>query len=760
MGVKLGLARALSAVSTWGLKSVFRRPAANFPGKIALYADPQLLADLRPHMREGSICVVGTNGKTTVTNMLANALEAAGKKVICNRTGANLDSGVATALLQSSESDWGVFECDELWLSKILPFLQSDYVLLLDLFRDQLDRVGEIDYIQDSIVKTLKASPKTVLVYNADDPLCQSIADRVENGKLAFGINEDLKLPQNAIADAQMCQRCESMLEYEYRQYGQLGKYTCPTCGFGRAKLNYYATNATIGATSLSFTVHAGAAEQAINAPFTGTYMIYNLLAVCAGGVLVGLPLKTVQKTIDAYDPQNGRLQEYELDGRKVLLNLAKNPTGFNQNLSIVMQGSGPKAVAFFVNDKEGDGRDVSWLWDIDFDMLASLPDLTVFAGGMRRNDLQVCLKYAGLNAVLVDGAQDTLDKIATLAPDSRAYLIANYTALPPVKAELDKLAAEQGSSSQTAIAENDKTGNSDSADERASGSCGEPTAESQPTALVANPEIADGDAEAEHGSSVVTEQKPFVIGHLFPQLLNLYGDGGNVKVLASRVERRGIPVRIVNIDETSDIDFSQVDIMFLGGGPDREQHLASRALMQMADALRDYIEADGVMLAICGGFQIIGNEWLLGDEAVPGLGLVDITTKRADGNARNRLVGDIALKSPLASLPVLGYENHAGRTFIGEGMQPFGQVIGNNGKGNNDSDKVDGVLYKNLVGTYLHGPLLAKNPEVADELIERALERRAVIDSAEKPELATLDDDAERAANAFMCNRLKVAIG
>ena len=185
MGLQFAGARAVSAVSTWGLKNVFRRPAANFPGKIALYVDPRLIADLAPKLEQGSVCVVGTNGKTTVTNLLADALELAGRRVVCNRTGANLDSGVATSLLHAGPSDWGVFECDELWLAKILPQLQATYVVLLNLFRDQLDRVGEIDRIQDSIVGALEKSPGTVLVYNADDPLCVRIAERAANPSIA-----------------------------------------------------------------------------------------------------------------------------------------------------------------------------------------------------------------------------------------------------------------------------------------------------------------------------------------------------------------------------------------------------------------------------------------------------------------------------------------------------------------------------------------------------------------------------------------------
>ena len=212
MNLKQDIAQAVGAASTWALKDVLHRPAANFPGKVGLYVDPELIFDLRPRLREGSIVVVGTNGKTTVTNLLADVLEASGKAVVCNRTGANLDSGVATALLQTEQADWGVFESDELWLAKIAPQLQPDFVVLLNLFRDQLDRMGEIDHIQEAIAGALEASPSTMLIYNADDPFCQAIAERVHNGCISFGFDEDLGLAQNTVADASMCQRCDSLL--------------------------------------------------------------------------------------------------------------------------------------------------------------------------------------------------------------------------------------------------------------------------------------------------------------------------------------------------------------------------------------------------------------------------------------------------------------------------------------------------------------------------------------------------------------------
>ena len=720
MGLQFAAARAVSAVSTWGLKHVFHRPAANFPGKIALYADPRVIADLAPRLQKGSVCVVGTNGKTTVTNLLADALETAGQRVVCNRTGANLDSGVATALLHAREADWGVFECDELWLAKILPHLQANYVVLLNLFRDQLDRVGEIDRIQESIAGALATSPKTTLVFNADDPLCAAIAERVGNPTVAFGVDEDLHLPQNTVADAQMCQRCSAMLEYAYRQYGQLGSYCCPACGFARPSLDCAARDVHLGADGLSFAAHGPRGDAEIEAPFSGAYMVYNLLATWAAADLVSVPAEALQRAIDAFDPRNGRLQEFAVAGRRTLLNLAKNPTGFNQNIKIILQDERPKAVAFFVNDKEGDGRDVSWLWDIDFEELAGQSGLRVFAGGIRKNDVQVRLKYAGLDAALVDDAAGMFAQLDGLPADARAYVIANYTALPPVHAELGRL-ADGG----------------------------------QPAGAPLSPKPSGGLSGSGGAQAADDDASPLVIAHLFPDLLNLYGDGGNVKVLERRARERGIPVEVRRVNHGEHVDLAGVDLVFLGGGPDREQRLASEDLMRMRDDLHAYVEDDGVLLAICGGFQILGHEWLLGEEVVKGLGLVDMTTERAPGGSGNRLIGNIALRSPLADQAVVGYENHAGRTHLGTGVEAFGDVASSTGHGNNDSDKRDGVRYKNVVGTYLHGPLLPKNPQVADALLIRALERRARRAGVPAPELAPLDDAVENAANEYVRNRL-----
>lgn len=243
---------------------------------------------------------------------------------------------------------------------------------------------------------------------------------------------------------------------------------------------------------------------------------------------------------------------------------------------------------------------------------------------------------------------------------------------------------------------------------------------------------------------------RPLKIVHLFPDLLNLYGDGGNVRVLQRRCEWRGIPVEVVRVSDAAQASLVQADIVFMGGGPDREQRVASEHLLRMSSMLRDYVEADGVVLAICGGFQILGQQWYLGDETIDGLGILDLKTLRTGGP---RLIDNIVLDSSVVARPVVGYENHAGRTYLGHGLQPFGTVVSPMGQGNNDTEKgvrADGVLYRNVIGTYLHGPLLGKNPEVADHLLRAAFMRRG-----EGGALPSLDDSVELAASDYMLKRL-----
>lgn len=761
MGLQFTLAKGIGAISTWGLKNVFKRPAGNFPGKIALYVDPTLLAGLRPKMRKGSVLVVGTNGKTTTTNLIADALEADGKQVICNRGGANLDSGVATSLLQADEADWGIFETDELWLAKILPHLKCTYVVLLDLFHDQMDRIAEIDTIQNSIIVALATSPDTVLLYNADDPNCTYIAKRSSNRSIGFGVRGALTPHDGGTKSApmQLCQICGNPLDYDIRQYDQLGDYRCTSCDFERPIREFEAHDASVESGHVSFNLDGPTGTWPISTNASGAYMVYNLTAVAACSYLLGCSQEAVSQAIGAFNPTNGRLETMQVQGLSVLTNLAKNPAGFAQNIDIVVQGQGPAKVAFFVNDKEGDGRDTSWLWDIDFEALAKRQGLSVFAGGIRARDLLLRMKYAGIDARIANSVAEVFsapdprlqDPKATLLDAAIAqndehaidvYLIANYTALPPVLAEVRELAKQTPASTPQPA----------------------PQADSQNGTLAERARKAAAEREIPStqasGANDAQPTEPVRIVEVLPDVLNLFGDVKNALILAKRLEWRDIPVDVARITHGCDTDeavalIEAADILCIGTGGVRETRLALADLRPLAPALQAFLAKHGVLLAVDSGFQLLGKTCAIGSETIEGLGFVDMTSTGSD--ATNRMVGDIAGNSKLAQLPVIGYENHATRTHLAQTLSPFVTLSTRGKHGNNDSDTDDrdGVLLDTLVGTYLHGPVLAKNPEVADALLSSALDHFHARTGYPEPALNPLDDAIERDANSFMAQRL-----
>lgn len=233
-------------------------------------------------------------------------------------------------------------------------------------------------------------------------------------------------------------------------------------------------------------------------------------------------------------------------------------------------------------------------------------------------------------------------------------------------------------------------------------------------------------------------------IGHLYPNLLNLYGDRGNAKCLQRRLQWRGIEGDVVMLSGNR-IDFRKVDVLLLGGGSDREQEIACGYLKKVAGELREYVESGGVLLAVCGGYQLLGNYYRTAKTVIEGLGILDIHTEWKP----ERLVGDVILDSPAFRSPVVGFENHGGRTYIGE-YEPLGRV--RQGHGNTDEGEWEGILYKNVCATYLHGPLLPKNPEVCDYLLERALKRKY----GNETRLWALPDELEHMANEYMVKRCR----
>ena len=445
MGFKSKFATGAGRSTSWLLQNVAKRTASQLPGRVALSLDNEILKSLARKPSQGSIVVCGTNGKTTTNNMVASAIEASRQKVLCNRAGANMLPGVVAALLPGSKCDWAVMESDELSTVNILPDLKPKYLVLLNLFRDQLDRAGEIDNVQNAIYSALEQTTDTAVVVNADDPLCYFVAYKAAkkgNETITFGIGEKFQDAQGDVAETRFCQNCLGELEYDYRHYAQLGSYTCPNCDFGRPELDFKAINVVVNQDSLSFDVESRYLDDTahLRANFGGAYMVYNLLAAFSAAVLAGTTPSEFQSMIDSYNPSNGRLQKFVVDGRQITLNLAKNPTGFNQNISLMLNDERRKNIMFSVNDNDNDGCDISWIWDIDFERLTEANVGNIYVGGIRANDMQVRMKYAGLSATIADSVEFVINDLKDIDADEPLYVIPNYSALLPAKNELDRL--------------------------------------------------------------------------------------------------------------------------------------------------------------------------------------------------------------------------------------------------------------------------------------------------------------------------------
>ncbi len=420
------------------------RQGVTLAGQVALKIYPNVLKELSAQVRDQTFVTCGTNGKTTTNNMLCAALEAEGKKVVCNHTGSNMLNGVVACYVLSAkwngrlDADYACIEVDEASTRHVFPQIQPDYMVMTNLFRDQLDRYGEIDITMNILEEMIRTVPKMKVIVNGDDALSAYLALDCGNPFLTYGISERVvESSASEIREGRFCKCCGERLQYRFYHYSQLGDYFCPKCGFSRPKPDFNAYDVAVDE-QLAFSVE----NRRFHANYKGFYNVYNILAAYAGIRSAGLKGDHFEEMLKKFHPENGRMEQFTIKGTHVVLNLAKNPAGFNQNISAVMQDRTPKDIIIVINDNAQDGRDISWLWDVDFDRLQEESVQSITVSGIRCQDMRLRMKYVDIASELVENVE-TAVRERVKDGCGNLYVLVNYTALFSTRTMLKRLEGE-----------------------------------------------------------------------------------------------------------------------------------------------------------------------------------------------------------------------------------------------------------------------------------------------------------------------------
>jgi UDP-N-acetylmuramyl tripeptide synthase len=447
LGPKVAAAKAVGTL----VRFAGRGGGTSLPGKVLMRLEPHAIGLLAQRLPQGSAVISATNGKTTTAAMTAAILERTGATLVHNRAGANMAGGVASALAAASRrggraltGDLGLFEVDEFWLGPVVEELAPRALLLGNLFRDQLDRYGELEIIAERWASVVAAhAGATALVLNADDPLVADLGR--DRAALYFGVDDDtlaIAELQHA-ADSKHCRRCGHPYAYEAIYLAHLGRYACPNCGARRPEPEVIARDVELhGIRSAAFTLVAPQGSTRVELPLPGLYNVYNALGAAALCLSLGAPLEAVAAGLGAVAPAFGRAETVDLGGRPTSILLVKNPAGANEVLRTLALEGEELDLFGVLNDNTADGRDISWVWDADWELLAgSVRHMT--CSGTRAAELGLRLKYAGVEAERLSVVPDLpagLDA-ALARGDGPLYALPTYTAL----LELRDLLARRG---------------------------------------------------------------------------------------------------------------------------------------------------------------------------------------------------------------------------------------------------------------------------------------------------------------------------
>lgn len=417
------------------ISTLNRSAGTSLVGLIVLRICPDFLSYCCDYVKKDIIAITGTNGKTTTAGLIASILEGTNHKVVHNEKGANMLTGIANVLALSilpfKRFDYYVLESDEAYLTKLYDYLQSDYLLVTNLFRDQLDRYGELDTTAKKIKEAIDKNPNLKLVLNGDDPMVTKLGLNKEN-VIYFGFDkvEIISNPINSNAPAENvnCPVCKEALRYDQRYYAQQGHYYC-NCGYRRPQCEYSGDVKIFEDYSI-VKVYTLKGDFEFNVGLIGLYNAYNALAAISLGLELGYSESEIQNALNSYQAIFGRAEKLLVKGHQVLIQLIKNPTGASEVLKTVDLNSN---ILIIINDNYADGRDVSWLWDADFEFLKNAKN-QITVSGIRANDMAVRLKYAGVDSSKIkiipeiDAAIEHL--LSSLDINEKITILPTYTAL------------------------------------------------------------------------------------------------------------------------------------------------------------------------------------------------------------------------------------------------------------------------------------------------------------------------------------------
>lgn len=402
------------------------------PGLIALSIDSHFIAHKHQDLTQ-KILVTGTNGKTTSTNLISQILLAQNIPHLTNLNGSNLERGIASSLIGKKSQDTVLWECDEAAFSKIAPQVSPSHVIITNLFRDQLDRYGEINTTLNKWLATLTNLPKTTLILNANDPSLVYLGQNLKKHHVIyFGLKSTRTSSLKHSADTIFCPNCNKKLNYSYVNFSHLGFYSC-SCNFKTPKISYLAHNLSHN----SFYINSSLLKTKLE----GDYNFYNITAAYSLAQILNLDLNQITNTITNFKPVEGRQEKLNYKNKIVQFFLVKNPTGFDQVIDTLKKQKCKLTLCLALNDNLADGKDISWIWDVDFESLKNVSKKIIITGS-RHLDLALRLKYADFNPQMITIEPNLKQAINDLLaqPSSFLYILPTYTALWETKKIISSL--------------------------------------------------------------------------------------------------------------------------------------------------------------------------------------------------------------------------------------------------------------------------------------------------------------------------------